>query len=220
MQDYFDDAKKRLEELIPDFESPEFKRMGEKIRKDLQRKEADLMLVKRTIKTLVLGDWNCKEKKERLMAIKNHLLSRGYYAQTIDYYYNLQTRGGLSQLSVFETCCINHQLIVFIDGEGAGTITEQNYLHENYVFQGKVLFFIEESKFSRFKDNPSEYLSMFPSIITYKEPELEQAIMTFVGFQVHRLAEIIMKQAKNGRGMHNPNYAPWKKRLKEKMGRR
>lgn len=213
MEDYFGEAKKRIGKQIPDFGSPDFKKIGDRIREELKRKEAEMKLVMRGLKVLVLGDWNTKEKKERLLHVRNTLLGNGFYAETIDNYYDMQTRGGLSQKGVFETCCINHQLIVFIDGEGPGTITEQNYLAENYIFQGKVIFFIEESKFDTLKDDPSEYINMFPTIITYKEGELTNKVLVYARLRIYRLTEIIMKQEQTGKGMHNPNYKPWKKRL-------
>ncbi|MEK6957640.1 MAG: hypothetical protein AABW99_01535 [archaeon] len=216
MNDYFSEAKKRIEEQIPDFESPDFKKMGDSIRKELQQKEAEMKLVMRSIKTLVLGDWSTNEKKERLMNVRNTLLRNGFYAETIDKYYDMNLKGGLSQAAVFETCCIHHQLVVFIDGEGAGTVTEQNYLSENYALQGKVIFLIEEGKFSRYKDNPGEYIGMFPTIITYKEGELSQTALAYARFRIYRLTGIIMKQAQTGKGMYSPNYQPWEKRLHNK----
>ena len=146
--------------------------MRNKIRKELKKKESDQYILTRRLKILVLGDWNSTEKKQRLLTIKNNLLKNGLYAETIDNYYDMEKKGGLSQLQILEFCCINHQLIIFIDGEGKGTITEQNYLTENYQLQGKVIFFVEEKKLAKFFDDPSCYIKSFPTIISYNEPEL------------------------------------------------
>src|SRR3989338_7755375 len=116
MSDYFSEAKKRIEEQIPEFESQDFKKMRDKIKKELQHKEAEISLLRRRLKILILGDWKTKEDKECLLEIKNCLLANGLYAETIDSYYDTQTKSGLSQRNIFEICCINHQLIVFIDG--------------------------------------------------------------------------------------------------------
>ncbi|MBI5061763.1 MAG: hypothetical protein HZB67_05625 [Candidatus Aenigmarchaeota archaeon] len=214
MDDYFKEAKKSLEEKIPDFDSAEFKKMGDKIRKQLQKKENDLLITIRRLKILVLGDWHTIEKKQRLENIKNILLTNGLYAETIDKYYDMNMKGGLSPSQILETCCINHQLIVFLDGDGKGTVTEQNYLSANYVFQGKILFFIEEPKFNKLKDDPSQYLNNFPSIITYRESELLDRILAFSRLRIYRLAGIIKTQSASRKGLKNPNYSPWKSRLK------
>ena len=84
------------------------------------------------------------------------------------------------------------------------------------MFQGKVIFLIEEKKFDRLKDNPSEYFRMFPAIIVYKSEELTQTAITFARFRIYRLTEIIMKQAQTGKGVYGPNYQTWKKRLHKK----
>ena len=94
---------KRIEEQIPEFDSPDFKKMGDRIREELQHKEAEMKLVMRGIKTLVLGDWNTREKRERLLGIRDALLQNGLYAETIDNYYDMKMTGGLSQETVFET---------------------------------------------------------------------------------------------------------------------
>lgn len=218
MEDYFKETKKRLEERIPDIESPDFKKMGEKIRKELQKKENEKTIILRRLKILILGDWYTEEKKGRLSAVKNTLLKSGLYAETIDGYYDTAKRSGLSPQQVLETCCIYHQLIVFIDGDGKGTITEQNYLAANYIFHGKIVFFIEESKFNRLKDNPNEYIKSFPTIVPYdgSTSDLEDKAVTYARLRMHRLAEIIQNQEKSGRGLKNPNYEPWKKRLKRR----
>lgn len=109
---------------------------------------------------------------------------------------------------------MNHQLIVFIDGEGCGTVTEQNYLTGNYVFQGKVIFFIDKCKFDTLKDDPSQYIRIFPAIITHSKPDLLEKILVYSRFRIYRLAEIIMKQVATGRGLKNPDYDSWKVRLK------
>ena len=148
-----------------------------------------------------------------MLGIKDNLLRNGSYAQTIDDYYELSKKGGLSQIQIFEICCKEHQLVVFIDGDGPGTITEQNYLCENYIFQGKVIFFIEESKFDSLKDNPSEYIRNFPTIITFKKHRLLEKTLVFSRLRVFRLAEIIQKQEMRGKGIISPYYKTWGERL-------
>ena len=219
MSDYFSEAKKRIEEQIPEFESQDFKKMRDKIKKELQHKEAEISLLRRRLKILILGDWKTKEDKECLLEIKNCLLANGLYAETIDSYYDTRTKSGLSQRNIFEICCINHQLIVFIDGEGPGTVTGQNYLTDNYIFQGKVIFFIKESKFNSLNGNPSEYISMFPTIISYKAEELKNAVLVYARLRIYRLAEIILRQQQSGKGTSNPDYKPWKERLGKKGNR-
>ncbi len=213
MSDYFEGIKKKLESKIPDFDSPDFKKMKDEIRKELKKKENDLLILVRSLKVLVLGDWYKEDKKDLLIKIKNNLLSHGFYAETIDKYYDTEKRGGLSHGQILEYCCINHQLIVFMDGDGSGTITEQNYLCDNYIFHGKTMFFIEESKFNKFKDDPSQYFKDFPTIITYKQDELLDKVLTFARFRLYRLAAIIKKQSSTGKGVHDPEYQSWKYRL-------
>ncbi len=214
MEDYIREIKKGLEERIPDFESADFRKITEKIRKELEKKESEYLILIRRIKILVLGDWHTQEKRERLNTIKNTLLKNGLYAQTIDRYYDLNKSGALSQQQILEFCAVNHQIIVFIDGSGTGTVTEQNYLAENYLFHGKIIFFIEEPKFDKLKGNPSEYIKSFPTIITYNDPELYDKVLTYSRLRVYRLAGIIEKQSNTGKGLHNPKYQPWEKRLK------
>ncbi len=216
MTDYFEETKKILEEKIPDYDSSDFRKLGDKIRKGLKKKESDLLILVRSLKILVLGDWHTEEKKNILLGIKNTLLKNGMYAETIDNYYDMKKKGGLSQVEILEHCCINHQLIVFIDGEGSGTITEQNYLSDNYVFHGKVLFFIEESKFDRFKNNPSEYIKDFPTIIVYSKNKLLESILIYSRFRLYRLACIIQKQTMQKKGLYGSKYIPWKHRLKKR----
>ncbi|OYT53643.1 MAG: hypothetical protein B6U72_05110 [Candidatus Altiarchaeales archaeon ex4484_2] len=212
---YFEELKKTLGETIPAFDSPDFKRMRDQIKTKLKRKETDFLFLIRSFKILVVGDWNTTKNKKRLLDIRNNILRNSVYAETIDNYYDIEKRGGLSQIQIFETCCIRHQLIVFIDGEGPGTITEQNYICENYMFQGKVIFFIEESKFDRLKDNPAEYIKNFPTIITYRGAELLDKTLVYSRLRLYRLATIIKKQESTGRGLKNPEYTPWSKRLEK-----
>ncbi len=212
-EDYFREAKEKLEKIIPEYDSPDFKKMRNGIRKQLQKRESEYFLLLRSLKTLILGDWHSKEQKQLLNDIKNALLKKGLYAETINNYYDLKKTGALNQIQILETCCITHQLIVFIDGEGAGTITEQNYLTENYVFHGKVLFFIEESKFNKLKGDPSQYIKSFPTIISYKKEELIDKISTYAQLRIHRLADIIEYQSKKGKGLKRQDYVPWRKRL-------
>ena len=220
MDTYFDETKKRLEENIPDYDTPEFKKMRDKIKKELSKKENDFLILIRKLKILVLGDWFNEQKRALLTGIKTNLLRSGLYAETIDKYYDMNKKDGLSQIQIFESCCINHQLIVFIDGEGAGTITEQNYLREYYALMGKVLFFIKESKFNELKNNPNEYIKDFPTIIEYKnEEELLEKTLVYSRFRLYRLASIIQKQLSTGTGMYGIDYVPWRDRLKKVMGK-
>jgi len=212
--DFFKETKKELEEQIPEYNTPDFKKIRNNIIKQLQKEENDLILLIRRLKILVLGDWYSKEKRELLVEIKNNLLKQGLYAETIDKYYDIHKKGGLSQTQILETCCINHQLIVFIDGDGKGTLTEQNYLCENYVLHGKVIFFIEEQKFNKLKEDPSQYIKSFPTIVIHKKPELSDTALVYSRLRIYRLAEIIKKQALTKKGLKNPLYQPWKKRLK------
>lgn len=215
MDDYFKEVKKDLEDKIPDYDTPDFKRMRDKIKKKLEKKETDLLIFIRRLKILILGDWYTEEKKKLLMEIKNNLLKNGLYAETIDKYYNMEKKGGLSQIQILEECCIDHQLIVFIDGDGKGTVTEQNYLCETYIFHGKVIFFIDESKFNNLKGDPGVYIKDFPTIITYRDKELSEKVLIYCRFRLYRLANIIQKQSTLGAGLHNPKYIPWKFRLRK-----
>ncbi|MFH1895379.1 MAG: hypothetical protein ABIJ74_02220 [archaeon] len=211
--DFFKETKKELETQIPEYNSPDFKKIRNNIIKQLQKEENGLILLIRRLKILVLGDWYNEEKKQCLSDIKNNLLKNGLYAETIDKYYDINKKGGLSQTQILETCCINHQLIVFIDGDGKGTITEQNYLCENYVLHGKIIFFIEYQKFDKLKDDSSQYIKNFPTIIIYNKSELANTILIYSRFRIYRLAEIIKKQSLTKKGLKNPRYKPWKKRL-------
>lgn len=213
MDDYLAAAKKKLEKVIPPIDSKDFKRMRNRIRSQLKKKENDFMLITRSLKIIVLGDWRTSDQRHRLNRVKDTLLKNGIYTQTIDDYYDMNKSGGLSQVQILETCCINHQLIVFLDGEGSGTITEQDYLADNYVFQGKTIFFIAERKFNTLKDNPSEYIRIFPTIITHSQADLLDKILVYARLRIYRLAEIIMRQSETGRGLRNPRYEPWRKRL-------
>src|SRR3989344_5694192 len=197
--DYFKKTKEKFDRVIPDYGTVEFRKIREDIKKGLEKKENEQILLVRRLRTLVLGDWRTPEQKKLLNDIKNILLQNGYYAETIDTYYDPKKQGSLSQLQVLEYCCMTHQLIVFIDGDGAGTITEQNYLAENYTFHGRLMFFIEESKFYKFKSNPCEYFMSFPTIIRYKKGDLLAEVLTYVSFRIHRLADIIIRQFKSGR---------------------
>ena len=209
----FQEMKQSIEERIPDYDTEQFETMRDRIRKALREKESEMLLSVRSLKILILGDWNDKAKMERLVELKRLLLKNGLYAETIDSYYNPNTRGGLSQIQVFETCCIMHQLIVFIDGEGPGTLTEQNYLALNYQFQFKVLFYIEESKFDLLKANPSCYIKSFPTIITYRNTDLPDKVLSFSRLRIYRLVDIITQQSRRGRGPGNPQYSSWNVRL-------
>lgn len=212
---YFNELKETLRETIPDFDSPDFKRMRNQIKVKLKKKETDFLFLIRSFKTLLVGDWNTTGDKKRLRSIRDNLLKNSIYAETIDGYYDIKKKGGLTQIQIFETCCITHQLIVFIDGKGAGTITEQNYICENYVFQGKVIFFIEKSKFDKLKDNPSEYIKDFPAIITYGEAELLDKTLVYSRLRLYRLATIVQKQKSTGRGLKRPTYTSWANRLRK-----
>jgi hypothetical protein len=213
LSDYFVKAKSKMEKVIPLADSKQFRKMRDRIRNELANKENEFTLLRRSLKIVVLGDWHTSRQKAIMDEIKDTLLKHGIYAQTIDDYYDMNRRGGLSQIQILETCCMSHQLIVFLDGYGSGTITEQSYLSENYVFQRKVLFFIEEKKFNKLKDDPSEYVKMFPAIITHSPANLCERVLVFSRFRMHRLAEIIIRQAATGRGLRNPSYESWRVRL-------
>ncbi|MCK5473940.1 MAG: hypothetical protein KAI53_00910 [Candidatus Aenigmarchaeota archaeon] len=214
LEDYFKKAKSDLEKKIPDYGTDEFGKFRDKIRVQLKKKESDHFLIVRGLKVLVLGDWNTKEKKQRLYDLKTILLGNGIYAETIDKYCDVDKKGGLSQLQILELCCIQHQLIVFIDGTGTGTLVEQNYLATNYVFHGKILYFIEESKFDESKHNPSVYFKDFPTIVPYgTDKELFDKVLIYSNLRIYRLAEIVQKQVSSGKGLSNPKYKPWKDRL-------
>lgn len=103
---------------------------------------------------------------------------------------------------------------MFIDGDGKGTITEQNYLCDNYIFHGKILFFIKKSKFNENKNNPSTYFKDFPTIIPYEDKELLNEILAFVNLRLYRLANIIQKQTSTRKGPHGLSYTPWKRRIR------
>ncbi len=199
MDTYFIETKKSLEEKIPNYESTDFKKIRDKIKKALEDKRSDFLILVRSLKILILGDWYTDEKKKLLTDIKNNLLRNGIYAETIDNYYDLRKRGGLSQIQILENCCINHQLIVFIDGDGKGTLIDQNYLCDNYIFHGKVIFFIEESKFDGIKNFPNEYVKDFPTIIEYKKEQLLEKTLVYSRFRLYRLAHIIQKQMSKGK---------------------
>jgi hypothetical protein len=213
LKDYFEETKERFDKVIPEYGTGDFKKMKEDIRKGLQKEDSQYILLRKTLKTLILGDWYNPEKKKILTDIKNSLLKNGYYAQTIDAYRTPATTGGLDQKGVLEYCCVQHQLLVFIDGDGPGTLTEQNYLTDNYLFHGKTIFFIERSKFDKLKINPSEYFMNFPTIIPYTKEELIDDVLTYVALRINRLAHIIMKQSRLGRGLSSNGYRPWSKRL-------
>lgn len=214
MGDYFTTIKERAKAKIPPYGSAEFGKLGDDIRKQLKKKENDFLILIRSLKTLVLGDWGTPEKKRLLLEVKETLLKNGLYAETIDSYYDIGKKDGLSQIQILETCLINHQLIAFIDGDGPGTITEQNYIADNYVFQGKVIFFIEEEKFVALAHKPSEYIKDFPTIITYKGSGLAEAVLVYSRFRLYRLAGIIQRQASRGKGPHGSGYVNWKRRLR------
>ena len=84
---------------------------------------------------------------------------------------------------------------------------------ENYIFQGKAIFFIDENKFEKLKNKPSEYIKIFPTIIIHSTEDLVEKALVFSRFRIYRLAEIIMKQSATGKGLKNPGYETWKKRL-------
>ncbi len=213
--DYFKETKTGLEKSIPEYGTAEFQKIQDNIRKELQKKENEFILLLKSLKILVLGDWYSPVKLQALCNVRDTLLKNGYYAQTIDSYHDTGKQSGLPAQEVLEFCCINHQLIIFIDGDGKGTITEQEYLRENYIFQGKVLFFIDAPKFEKLGSNPREYFRIFPTILTYATNELNNKVLTYTALRLHRLAEIIQIQSKHGRGVSGPNYASWRERLEK-----
>ncbi len=213
MEDYFKIIKEKMKDKIPAYGTSNFDKLRNKIKNDLKKKEIDYLILTRSLKILLLGDWFNEEKKQKLSDMKKALLKSGLYAETIDNYYNIKKKGGLTQHQILEKCCIDHQLIVLLDGEGKGTLTEQNYLALNYPFHKKVLFFIEENKFGKLKDNPSEYIKDFPTIIVYPVCKMAEIIVIFSKFRIYRLADIILRQSGTGRGLKSPKYVSWKNRL-------
>lgn len=213
LEDYFTETKRTLEEAIPGYGSGDFSKMGNRIRAELKKKESEGFLLRRSLKILVLGDWSTRAKRKKLDDIKEALLRNGVYAKTIDSYYDTQKEGGLSPVQILETCCVLHQLIVFVDGEGPGTLTEQNYLSPRYEFHGKIIFFIEKSKFDRFKGNPSSYIRSFPTIIPYTASELSSEVLIFSRLRIYRLSDIIAEQKKRGKGLKRQGYQTWRQRL-------
>lgn len=214
MRDFFKDAKKSLENKIPVYNTTEFEKLRDTIKNKLKEKENEHLLIVRSLKTVILGDWNTDAKKQKLYNIKNTLLKNGIYAVTVDEYYDMDKRDGLSQMQILEFCCIHHQLIVLIDGMGPGTLTEQNYLADNYIFHGKILYFITQLKFNNFKDNANAYFKDFPTIYTYNRyTDLLDKVVAFSKLRMYRLAEIVQKQKSTGRGLNNPNYMSWKRRM-------
>ena len=211
--------KKMLEGNIPEYQEQLFKKMANQIRKGLLKKENELNWLIKQQKTLILGEWATEEKKTQLYSIKNTLLQAGLYAKTIDDYYDIKKRTGLSQLDILQDCCIKHQLIVFIDGVGAGLQVEQEYLRENYPLHIKILFFIEKNKFRTFKDKPNEYLADFSSIVPYNKRELNSTVLAFARMRIHRLTRIIKKQKEQKKGMHGDHYSPWRKKLNRLRGK-
>lgn len=214
MENYLSQIKENLEKGIPDYGTRAFEKIRDDIRKQLAKKENDSLLIRRGLKVLVLGDWFDQPKRDLLYQIRNTLLKNGIYAETVDSYYDMNKKSGLSQIQILETCCTSHQLIIFIDGEGKGTITEQNYLANEYLFHGKIVFFINEPKFNDLKETPTCYIKSFPTIITYQMPDLLEKVLVYSRFRIYRLTEIIQIQESSGKGLRNPNYQSWSKRLK------
>ncbi|MCX6777619.1 MAG: hypothetical protein NT157_01920 [Candidatus Micrarchaeota archaeon] len=213
MENYFKETKERLGRDIPSYDSVDFKKLSDNIRKELQKEENEYGILVRHLKILLLGDWYTQEKKRLLDSIKNNLLANGLYAETIDGYYDVGKKDSLNQIQILYTCCVKHQLMVFVDGSGAGTITEQNFLRQYYSLQGKTIFFIEQKKFDKLKEKPSEYIGDFPTIITYKKPELLDKVLVYSRFRIHRLARIIHYQKRHMLGLTRPEYKPWSQRL-------
>ncbi|MEK6924211.1 MAG: hypothetical protein AABW54_03165 [Candidatus Micrarchaeota archaeon] len=185
--DYFKETKEGLESRIPDYGTDGFQKMQDHIRKELSKEERSFDLLLRSFKILLLGDWNTEAKRKVLQGVRDTLLTAGYYAQTIDAYCDVNKPGGLLAQNILEYCCINHQLIVFIDGEGKGTVTEVEFLRRNYVFQGKVLFFIDAAKFDGLKDNPREYFRIFPTIVKVEAGELNETVLTYSRLRLYRI---------------------------------
>jgi len=213
--DYFKKIKQRLENKIPDWNSPEYKKTRNKIIDGLKKDEDDFRNLRLNLKTLILGDWNTESKKKRLYNIRNTLISNELYAETINHYYNIYKIGGLTQIHILEKCCRKHQLVILIDGTRPATLKEQDYLAEKYYHHIKIIFFISQAKFNKFKNNPSEYFKDFPTIITYNgDKDLVDKILTFSKLRIYRLACIIQKQMSSGKGLSNPNYKNIEKRSK------
>lgn len=214
--DYFKKIKERLENRIPEWNSPEYQKTRNKIIDGLKKDENNFKILRLSLKTLILGDWNTKSKKERLYNIRNTLIRNGLYAETINHYYNIYKMGGLPQTRILEKCCREHQLVILIDGTRPATLKEQDYLAERYYHHIKIIFFISQVKFNKFKNNPSEYFKDFPTIITYGgDKDLEDKILTFARLRIFRLADIIQKQILDKKGLYSPKYVNIEKRSKK-----
>ena len=198
--DYFKKTKKQLEKQIPESDTEEFDAMGEKIRQKLQEKEEELKFIRGQLRVLILADWKGKVKKARLTKIKEKLLDNDIFTRTIDEYYDIYKSTGLTQVQVLETCCPFQSLIIFIDGESTGTLTEQNYLAPRYGLHKKMLFFIEKSKFDELKNKPNEYINSFPAIIPYEKSKLVDDVLAYGKLRIYRFANIIKTQEELGLG--------------------
>ena len=108
MDDYFITIKENAKSKIPPYETAEFRKLGDDIREQLKKKESDFLVLLRSLKTLVLGDWGTPEKKKVLQKVKATLLKNGLYAETIDEYYDMRKKDGLSQIKILEECSIDH----------------------------------------------------------------------------------------------------------------
>ncbi|MFA4945932.1 MAG: hypothetical protein WC607_00085 [Candidatus Micrarchaeia archaeon] len=213
--EYLERTKTRLEREIPSVRNiKQFEEMERKIRAEIEKKENEQKLLIRSFKTLVLGDWRTEEQKQVLKEVKEELLKEGYYAKTIDAYCDVAKRDGLPTSETLESCCINHQVLVMIDGENPGTVAEQAYLSSHYPLHTRLLFFIKRNKFNKLKNKPSEYIKNFPTIIVY-DKKIAKLARIFVAFRLHRLAEIVKKQEKTRRGPYGSNYQPMKKRVEK-----
>ena len=95
MEDYFEEIKEEFKRKIPEFDSPDFEKIRNKIRSELKKKENEYLILVRSLKILILGDWYTEEKKQILYNIKNNLLKNGLYAETVDKYYDVKKIGGL-----------------------------------------------------------------------------------------------------------------------------
>jgi len=198
--DYFKKTKKQLEERIPESDTDEFDARVEKIRQKLQEKEEELKFIRGQLRVLILADWKGKVRAARLEKVKEKLLENDIFARTIDDYYDIHKADGLTQTQILEICCPFQSLIIFIDGTGTGTLTEQNYLAPRYGLHKKILYFIEKSKFDRLKNKPNEYINNFPAIIPYKKGELVDDVLAYGKLRIYRFANIIKKQEELGLG--------------------
>jgi len=100
MDSYFVELKKNLEKKIPSYDTSDFKKLTEGIKKKLEKKESDFIILVRSLKILVLGDWHTERQRKILTSIKGALLKIGLYARTIDNYYDANKSISITYLAI------------------------------------------------------------------------------------------------------------------------